>query len=97
MSVARSLRSAIEEAVGPLPDIIALIIGIAVVVYFIRPILGITGQIKDLIGGSPSTMSTTGTIGGVHATPALYGYAVGASGYTPIKKFFQQMISERQI
>ncbi len=49
MSVARSARSTIEQVSGEVPDIIMLIIGIAIFVFAFGPILGAAQQVKGLL------------------------------------------------
>lgn len=51
LSVARSLRSTIEQVSGEVPDIIMLIIGIAIFVWAFSAVFGAAQQVKGLISG----------------------------------------------
>jgi hypothetical protein len=99
-SVARGIRSSFEEVFTTVPDIIWLILAMAIIAYFWKPMVGVVNDLKGFLGQSTpststtSTVSTTGTVGFVHSTEPLYGYS---QSYTPIQKFFRQMVTERQM
>jgi len=69
LSVARPLRSTLEQIADALPDIVMLGIGIWVIATFFRPILGFAQSITGLFGGggTGATIATTGTTGSVHS------------------------------
>lgn len=125
MSVARPLRSTLEQVADALPDIVMLGIGVVILAVFFKPIMSfvtsITGVIKG-IGGTSATLTTTGTVGHVSSMapqvalrtnvvnpyrPAAipvgpytgdryaWYYSYGRS-YTPINRFFRQMVAEGQ-
>jgi hypothetical protein len=97
-SVARSLRGGIEEAFAVVPDVVWLIIAVAIIAYFIRPTLDVVGMIRNFIsGGTTSTLTTTGTVGSVHSRGQGESYYDYAQPYIPIKRFFRQMVAERQV
>jgi hypothetical protein len=96
-AVARGIRSSVEEVFTTVPDIVWLIIAFGIVGYFWKPVVGIVNDIKGFLGqtttGTTSAVTTTGTVGFVHSTDP-YGYS---QAYTPIQKFFRQMVTERQM
>lgn len=68
MSVARPLRSTLEQVADALPDIVMLGLGILIFSVFIGPISGFIGNIRGLVGsssGGGATIQPTGTHGSV--------------------------------
>ena len=51
MSVARDLRSTLEQAIGQLPDIVMLIIGLGIAYWALAPVLGVVGQVRNVVSG----------------------------------------------
>jgi len=103
LSVARPLRSTLEQVADALPDIVMLGIGLLIFGVFIKPIMSFVGSIQGIIGGAssavPATLTTTGTVGSVHTTGMnrySWYYAQGKA-YTPINQFFRQMVREGQL
>jgi len=70
LSVARPLRSTLEQVADALPDIVMLGLGILIFAVFIGPITGFIGNIRGLVGdvSTPATVGTTGTVGHVQST-----------------------------
>jgi hypothetical protein len=75
-SVARSLRETLESTIGSLPDIVLLVIGLAVAAWALWPVLNVVGAVRGVIGGAgPATPSQVQA----QATPNQYSTVQGGN------------------
>jgi hypothetical protein len=76
-----------------------LALGLLIIGYFLKPTLGVFNSVKGLLGGSGSaSLYPTGTVGSVRSLPnTSQEYQGYGQSYTPIRRFFRQMITEHQM
>lgn len=100
MPIARTIRGTLEELTAEGGDIILLVIGIAILVYAIGPLMGLGRTIKGFIPSGTATISTTGTVG--QLTSTWYDYPHHAypyfhkttRGYIPAREFIHQLVKQ---